>query len=167
MESLLQNHTLLTWLGPTLATSFASIIAVIAILASRDTARKKNSIDTILHAKNDHKLRQAIESTGKIHRDSEKTIEKYAYDAHKFEKEAQGIRYVLNFYEYLSVGIIHKVYDEQVLKESMYSTLVRTFERCQPYINQIRQQTGSNTAYTNFESLALKWREKPISKIKA
>ncbi|MDC2888827.1 DUF4760 domain-containing protein [Psychrosphaera algicola] len=146
------------WLIPSVSTIMTGLIAFAiayqAIYSNRDIARKKNSIDTILHAKNDGKLRNAITVTGQIHNNADKTIKSFAYESKKFTKGASEFRYCLNFYEYISVGIRHGIYDEIVMKESMCGTVTRVYERCKPFIQTLRLQNQAPTAYCEFERLA-------------
>ena len=145
--------------------TIASIIAISAIISNRQLAKKKNSLDTILVIKGDDKLKNAIGAIYKVHKDPTQSIETFAYDENAAKEEAQHIRYVLNFFEYLSVGVDEGVYAERILKNSMYSTVVNIYERCRPFVNIIRSQ-GQKTAYCNFEKLAVKWENNPIKKPK-
>jgi len=61
----------------------------------------------------------------------------------------------------MAVGISNKVYDELILKESMYTSLINVHERCGPFIDVIRKN-GQKTAYCNFETLAKNWVLKPL-----
>lgn len=154
---------------PALATlvvgAVASIIALTAIYSNRQISRKKNSLDTILTIKADENLRDCLAIIRKIHNNPNEQIEKYAYGGNSTTNEAKSIRYVINFYEYLAVGIENKVFDEPLLKESIYTTLTTVYTRCESFISTIRKD-GHETAMCNFENLAKKWKKKPLRKLK-
>jgi|TARA_R110002167_G_scaffold95474_3_gene254198 hypothetical protein len=114
-----------------------------------------------LSCKGDEKLRSSISIVYKTHLNPEVEISKFAYKEHASSDEALSIRYILNFYEYLAVGINNKVYDESILKESMYTSLINVYERCESFIDVIRKN-GQKTAFCNFEGLAKNWVSKPL-----
>ena len=76
------------------------------------------------------------------------------------DKDAQDLRYLLNHFERLSVGIQEKIYDEKMVKKSQYSTFVKTYERSQQFIRGVRKT--SPTAYQEFEWLSLRWQKNPL-----
>ena len=139
----------------------ASIIALCAIQSNRQIARKKNSLDTILMIKGDDSLTQGIKHIHRIHKDPVLSTTKYAYPEFDATDEAIGIRYTLNFYEYLAIGIHEKVYDEVLLKESMYTTVVNVAERCDEFIAVIRKN-GQKTAFCHFDKLVNRWKNSPL-----
>jgi hypothetical protein len=141
----------------------ASAIAIVAIYSNRQLARKKNSLDTVLSCKGDANYRESIKAIHQIHKDPNKEVSKFAYAESATEADADSIRYLLNFYEYLAVGIKSKIYDEPLLKDSMYTSLITVFERCEGFIDIVRKN-GQKTAFCNFERLAKKWIDDPISK---
>jgi hypothetical protein len=69
---------------------------------------------------------------------------------------------VLNFYEYIAIGIENDIYCGKILKESMYSTVIATYEMCSSYIDEVRKKTGRYTVYSDFEKMALSWKLKPL-----
>lgn len=97
----------------------------------------------------------------KIHLDPNSNIEQYAYRINSSSNEAKAIRYVLNFYEYLAVGIKMRVYNEDILKESMYTTIVMMNDKCHNFIEYVRRD-GQKTAFMHFECLARSWKNKPL-----
>lgn len=141
----------------------AALIAAIAIISNRRLAKKKNSLDTILSAKGDTTLRNAISTIYSVHQNPNLEIKIFSYKENEKDEAAVDIRYALNFYEYVAVGINHGVYHEKILKESMYSTIVNIHDRCKGFIENVRTQ-GQKTAYCNVEKLAKKWEKKPLKK---
>lgn len=143
----------------------ASTIAIVAIYSNRQLSKKKNSLETILAVKGDEQLRKAISVIHDTHKDPDTNIETYAYAKYASDDISKKIRYALNFYEYLAVGIHKKVYDESILKESMYTTMITVHSRCEAFIDTIRRD-GHETALCHFESLAKRWINKPLKKAK-
>ncbi len=88
-------------------------------------------------------------------------IRKYVNKDERSSDEAKKLMYILNQYEYLSVGIKNNAYNEQMLKDAIFSTTVRLYEVTAPYIKRLNEpgQHGAArpTAYSEFSLLAQKW----------
>lgn len=149
--------------------SFAIILTALfaawAVYSSRQLTQRKNSADVIFNSKNDEKLRAGIKVICKLNNNPDIEISKYAYDLTNdthMQDDATAINYVLNYYEYVAVGVKERIYDEAILKKSSYTTLVHMYEFCEPYIKNIRRQNQRPTVWCEFEALAKKWQNSPI-----
>lgn len=69
--------------------------------------------------------------------------------------ERSAVHYLLNFLEFIAVGIRHNNLDEDMLKGSFKSILTNNYLLFHPIILHIREQTPSN--YTELEILFLRW----------
>ncbi len=69
--------------------------------------------------------------------------------------ERSAVHYLLNFLEFIAVGIRHNNLDEDMLKGSFKSILTNNYLLFHPIILHIREQTPSN--YTELEVLFLRW----------
>lgn len=69
--------------------------------------------------------------------------------------ERSAVHYLLNFLEFIAVGIRHNNLDEDMLKGSFKTILTNNYLLFHPIILHIREQTPSN--YTELEVLFLRW----------
>jgi len=67
------------------------------------------------------------------------------------------VRYVLNHWEYVSVGIQSGIYDEKMLKNASYNTVVSLFKYARPFIEAVRENNGRPTLYQEMQWLAERW----------
>lgn len=72
-------------------------------------------------------------------------------------QEKLDLRYVLNFYEYISIGIRNNEFDEFLLKQMMRSQLINTFIYFEKYIEDIQKEQP--TALINLIQLAIRWKK--------
>ncbi|AHB92179.1 DUF4760 domain-containing protein [Acinetobacter baumannii] len=70
-------------------------------------------------------------------------------------EERSAVHYLLNFLEFIAVGIRHNNLDEEMLKGSFKTILTNNYLLFHPIILHIREQTPSN--YTELEVLFLRW----------
>ncbi len=150
----------------TLAIVLTAIFAAWAVHSARQMTKRKNSADVIFNSKNDSTLRYGISTIRRLNQDSSVEIAQFAYDLSEKSEDRRNdtasIIYVLNYYEYVAVGIKRGIYDEGILKDSSYTTLIHMYEFCEPYIQNVRRQNQRSTTWCEFEKLALKWKRAPL-----
>lgn len=139
----------------------AAVVAYIAIVNARKIERKKAAINAIVSSKRDEELTKALRHIAALH-NQEKNMASFAKMANINTEDSRYIRYALNHYEYVSVGIFHQIYDENIFKSSQYTTVVKLFERTKPYIEQARREKESETIFQEFECLVCRWKENPL-----
>lgn len=142
--------------------SLAVIVAIIAIVTARATERKKAAAAVIFASRQDGPLVDAIRKIGALSQ-TDQNMAMWALDDRKGTEEAKAIRYALNHYEYVAVGIANGIYDEKLFKSSSFTTIVKLYDRTKPFIDAIRA-AGQDTAQQDFECLALKWKSDPLKK---
>lgn len=73
-----------------------------------------------------------------------------------------ALRYVLNYFEFMSVGIQAGDLDEDLLYDTISTTVVKLYERSQPLFNYVHAPmpggAGQPLAFVALESLAERWR---------
>ncbi len=74
------------------------------------------------------------------------------------EDDVESIRYVLNHYEYLSVGMINGDMDENVIFDTERTFFIKVFDHSLPYINKLRQLRKQPSAYKGLEYIVNRWR---------
>lgn len=140
------------------------LVAVLSLLTAREVARKKQSADLLFTTRNDEKLQKGLAVIRQYHDASDKNLRSLA-DPEKFEDpDAVCIRYVLNHFEVVSIGIQAGIYDERMLKWSWQNLLVATYDRTEPLIKAVRERKASPTALQEFQWLAMRWKASPLKK---
>ncbi len=144
--------------GKFIISQIVIIVSVyIGAIYAHAVVRRQKSFETIINSKSDSRLRSAWRLIHFIHDDPSKDIKKYAYKEHNKEKEADDIRYILNYYEYVFVGVKQKILDENILYDSQNSTVRTLYKQTKPFIEELRERVPQPTAYQVFEEYAKKW----------
>ena len=78
------------------------------------------------------------------------------------EHSDEHIRKVLNYYESMAICICHKIYDDDIIKDAVYTTVTDIWNICWPYVEERRKQKGSNTYFQELELLCKKWKKEPL-----
>ncbi|SOC56483.1 protein of unknown function [Chromohalobacter canadensis] len=150
-------------------TGLALIVAVVSILNAKAIAKKKQTADLLFHIRTDDLYINSVRTVLGLH-NSEANIRLWATEESKQDtdtvEKVQHIRYVLNHYERLSVGLQEGIYHEGMLKKSQFGTITKTYDCAKPFIEGIRERTKSDTAYQEFEWLAKRWEKSPLRKKK-
>lgn len=99
------------------------------------------------------KLQQEFEDEGKAGTKLELTKERYE----KLDsKERSAVHYLLNFLEFVAVGIRHYTLDEEFIKGSLRSILNSNYRLFHPVIEHLRK-TDNHTVYNQIELLHKRW----------
>jgi hypothetical protein len=140
----------------------AAILAWVAIVSARRIERKKAAMELIFEAKKDEELQKALRLIASIH-DGDTSMASFAKRAKIDSEESKSIRYALNHFESVGVGISHGTYDEKTFKSSQFTTVTRLYDRTKQYIDTIRTEpNGSPTHYQEIECLACRWKQKKL-----
>lgn len=158
-----------TWLGETygfwcqtFVLLLAAVIAGIAIKTSRSIERRKAAAGVIFSTRRDEQLRTALRVISELHADETKNMATLAKKDNIDNEQAKAIRYALNHYEYISVGIAQQIYDEEIFKKSSFTTMTNLYNRTRPFIEAVRKNGGAVTTWQEFECLACKWVADPL-----
>jgi len=116
----------------------------------------------IFEGKKDTELQKALRLIVGIH-EGDTNIASFAKKAKIDSDESKSIRYALNHFESMAVGISSGTYDENTIKSSQFTTVTKLYERTKTYIDVIRAE-GSSTYYQEIECLACSWKENPLQK---
>lgn len=146
----------------TLAACFAAIAAAVAISSNTKNARKRATIDLIMHQDQDRELQTAITTVNRLARQRIPLVEHFKED----DTFREAILRVLNAREFTSTGIFNNVFDEEIYKQSQYTVFTRDWGRLEDVVEYIRQHTGRETIYQDFQLLNRKWQNAPLEKRK-
>ncbi|WP_172824571.1 DUF4760 domain-containing protein [Vreelandella subglaciescola] len=147
--------------------ALAVLVAVVSVVSARNTAKKKQTADLLFAVRSDDRLIEASRALKELHH-SDNNIRLWAdpeHDCkiHNQEAQIQNIRYILNHYERLSVGLQAGIYHEGMLKKSQFTIITRTYEWAKPFMEGVREKTNSPTAFQEFEWLAKRWSKRRLS----
>lgn len=133
------------------------------IESSRKLAKQTETALLMFNSRTDDMLRAGYRTIRELHRSNSDNIVAYATDASKRASEqADQIRYVLNHWERIAVCIGHGIYCEDILKDSMFTTVVNVYDQAEPFIKALRREAATQTIYQDFERLAARWRQAPL-----
>jgi len=138
------------------------IVAFISVITARALARKKQAADLLFSARSDKGLQDGYKHIRDHHDASNKNIRAMAEQSNFESAECVAIRYLLNHFEVMSIGIQNGIYDERMLKQCWYGLVIDTYKKSLPLIEAIREKNKSLTALQEFEWLAKRWQQKPL-----
>ena len=164
-----QLATASAWTSPEVVRTILTIlgigVAIVSVLSVRNTAKKKQTADLLFGLRTDEKFVKGIAELRELHQSNQnmrlladRKRKEYTDNKNKVE----NIRYILNHYERLSVGLRRKIYHEPMLKESQYNIVTKIYDWAHPFIEGVREDTKSDTAYQDFEILAKRWKKRPL-----
>lgn len=141
----------------------SAVAAVAVIFSNGRQARKRATIDLILHQKRDETL---IANTRLVWSLAEKNGTFAALAADTSSPNCKSILQVLNNHEFIALGIRKKAFDEGIYKMSQYSNVMKVWEASDGFIREIRSKEKKPTLFQDFEWLTTRWEKAPITKIK-
>ncbi|AOR77198.1 hypothetical protein BES08_10885 [Novosphingobium resinovorum] len=136
-----------------------SAIAAFAVINdNRALAKRRGTMDLILHQESDRELVDARTEFNKI-KAGDVRPSTYGKSDRINDKEAQYIRRVLNVHELTAVAIQQGVIDECVYRTWFNTTYIKDYEAMKDYIVQARITYGNPCAFSEFEATAIRWKE--------
>lgn len=148
-----------------ISTLIGACIALYTVFSHRKISKLKNSMDFVNSYNEDRDIAKAIKEINELKTKSSGDIEKMA-TSDGYCDNTLHIRLVLNYYEVLAICIRHKIYNETIIKEAVYTTILDTWDICQPYVRERRKQEGKSTYYQELSILVERWRKKALKKKK-
>lgn len=143
------------------------IVAVASVWTMRVVARKKQTADFLFLSRTDQKLLDGNKVLSELHASEDKNMRTFACKEKFDTSECIHIRYVLNHYERIAIGIQEGIYDESMLKKASYSSVRNLHDQAKPFIDGVRDSEKTKTYYQEFEWLVERWKNKPLkSKVK-
>ncbi|MCO3694906.1 DUF4760 domain-containing protein, partial [Pseudomonas aeruginosa] len=143
-----------------------SLVAIVSVLSAKAIARKKQAADLLFNSRGDEELQKGLRALAKMHDDGNTNMRAFAAKSRVDEDIPKMIRYVLNHYEYVAVGVQSKIYDEGMLRSASFNTVINLYKHSKPFIEAVRDNNQRPTIYQEFQWLAKRWEEKglPVKK---
>ncbi len=130
--------------------------AICALMVNQNIARKRATIDFVLHDLNSEKMDDA-KLVMTLDKDALLDLSKKS--SFESENRKRALR-LLNQYEFMAVGIKEGAFDKNLMNRMKHSTVTRTFDKFEPFINSLRQESEmSKTVFQDFEWLATSFKK--------
>lgn len=142
------------------AVVLSAIAAFAVIRDSRRTARRRGTLDLILHQQSDAELVKSRAEFNKIKVGVERPSF-YGKPGQEASAQFETIRKVLNIHELTAVAINEGVIDELVYRRWFNTTIINDREAMKDFIVEVRRTHSSPGAFCEFEKLAKRWRDDP------
>ena len=150
--------------GPLLTSGailISAAVAVGAIVYNGGNARRRATIDLVMHLRQNDALVQAKKKVLVLHEKNTQFF-KFALMEHAGSEESNSVLEVLNSHEFVAVGIREGAFDEKIYKRMQWSVLVRDWDALETFVMEFRKSRNRKTLYQDFELLAKRWKKKPL-----
>ena len=135
----------------------------LTIWNNRKDNKRTATLELILHQRSNKDLNRAIDLMAKLAREQSEFADLSKYLENKESKERNAIIMVLNYREFVSVGINTGVIDEKTYKRAYYNLMLRDWQYLENTVNAIRKSPlGQATNFQDFEKLVKRWKENPL-----
>lgn len=143
------------------------VVAISSVLSAKGTARRKQTADLLFGTRSDEELDKGYKRLRTLHDATDDNVRAYSHPDKRGTDATNEIRYALNHWERISVGITEGIYDERMLRQTNYSNVLTLYEHAEPFIRGVREFSGKDTYYQDLECLVESWKKKPLKKKKA
>jgi len=137
------------------------LTAIVSVVVVQATAKKKQTADLLFGCRQDKELVEGNQKVAAMH-DASGSIRTLAEEINSDTEDAKAVRYVLNHWERVAVGIAQGIYHEEMLRQSNRANVVNLYQKAKPFIQAIRHRHSSDTFYQHFENMALSWEKRPL-----
>ena len=159
------------WLGETWgfwiqtgAFVLSALAAVAVIYFNGRQARKRATIDLMLHQKNNHNMQIELRKVWAL-ADKDGTFASLAKDIKS--DDCACIFRVLSEYEFVALGIRKRAFDGNIYKMSQYSNVMKVWNASDGFIREVRALEGKPTLFQELEILIDDWNKDPITLLKS
>lgn len=125
--------------------------------------KRRATVDLILHQRSNQSLNDAVDLVAELVGQEEfPDLSKYL-NKKTYPKERKAILDVLNYREFVAVGINTDIIDEEIYKRAFYNIIIRDWKNLDKTIHSIRcSSKGSKTNFQDFECLVKRWEHEPL-----
>lgn len=142
------------------AVVLSAFAAFSVIRDSRRTAKRRGTMDLILHQQSDAELVASRAAFNDI-KGGNVRPSSYGKADKKGSDEFETIRKVLNIHELTAVAIIEGVIDERVYRRWYNSTIINDYEAMKDFLAEARRTYSNPCAFCEFQKLAKRWKDDP------
>ncbi|QNR96645.1 DUF4760 domain-containing protein [Stenotrophomonas sp. 169] len=131
------------------------VVAVATLRTNIGLARRKQSSDLVFAGRDDQSFVTGIRLLRKFKASGD--IASFATSANAMSEDAIKIRYVLNYFEALAIGVRKSIYDEDILYLNYKTTVKHMMGAATPYIRALRSNQDVPSLYCELTWLADRW----------
>lgn len=124
---------------------------VFTLVFNHKENKRQSTLDLIIHQRSNDKLNNAVNHVVSL-----------ARNLNNNSNSIKDIIEVLNFREFVSVGINTGIIDEKVYKRAYCSVMIRDWKLLKSTIFSIREKQNKQTLFQDFEILAKRWEKSPL-----
>ena len=132
-------------------------IAIWVMIYNAKIARRRATIDLVLHMRQNTPYLDARKKLVKL-QDEGQQLAKYADKDLAESEQSLCIIELLNFSEFVAVGIREKAFDEKVYKRLSRSRYIKDWETLHGYVTELRRARNLSVLFNEFQSLAEQWK---------
>lgn len=160
----------LEWQGAIpLAILFSTFIAVVAIWYARKNARQQITVEFLFSLHQIPDFWDNLARLRALHANaSPEELQKIGMligEPRNIENEkcderllnVKTYRYILNIFESISIGILHGIYDEKIIKEMFVSSFISSWTYTKPVAMKIREVRKKGSYYEAYQKIAERW----------
>lgn len=141
-------------------TFFAGWAAFVATLWAAQAAVRnmvrQHTVNTLLQSRLSDVFMERGESLNRDMAEYHK-LEKSTRSAPHKHVDIDALRYMLNYYEYVAIGIKHGDLDKHVMDDMMRGTIIKICETFEEHIIEVRMRDPR--IYRNLVALAIEWKK--------
>ncbi|STZ76695.1 DUF4760 domain-containing protein [Bergeriella denitrificans] len=156
-----ETNSIYHYITPIL-TVIGVFVAAYGIFRNTENAKKRATIDLIIMQRNDEALQKAIKRVNEMSKTEGCIFSTYIAETEETYEDRESILKVLNQREFVAAGVLRGAFHEPLFKEFEYSILLRDWNNLNGFIQDIRRIRNAPTAFQEFETLAKKWKKKPL-----
>lgn len=146
------------------AAIFLSAIGAIGVIRyNAFNARRRATIDHIIHQKANKDLVSAISEVYKL-RNENVSLSQFSKDTPCTQRDA--IIAVLNNQEFIALGIRRGAFEEKIYKELQFSDFKKLHSASSGFVAEIRNSKSNPKIYQEFDWLIDRWNKHPLKQIK-
>ena len=127
--------------------------------------RRMATVDLILRQRENKTLNDAVYIITSLVKGNDFPCLHQYLDKEKHPNERKAILDLLNYREFVAVGINIGIIDEEIYKRSYYNIILRDWKWMRQTVESIRNsEKGHSTNFQDFEKLVKRWQKHPLKK---
>lgn len=149
-------------IGTPILTAIGVFIAGYGVMRNTENAKKRATIDLIMAERNNIDLQKAIARVNEMAKTEGCIFATYISNNIQHQNDREHILKVLNQREFIAAGILGGALHEKMYKSFQYSMFLRDWNNLSGFVLELRRNRNAPTAFQEFETLAKKWKSKPL-----
>ncbi|WP_315920163.1 DUF4760 domain-containing protein [Mesorhizobium sp. SP-1A] len=156
-EEVAASASYVHWIGPLLQAGAILVSAggvALMIQWNRAIARQRAILDLIVKEQTDSDMIAARKDFVNLKKDG--NLLQWADEASRSGEQATTIRFILNMYEVVAIGIKKSAYDEAIYRDYCRTTVVLDWIAVKEFVSEYQLRYG-HKIFAEFELMAKRW----------